>query len=69
MFGDAPYKFSKLSNYICHRHADGNEGAANLCNEMPVRKEAHLLQGSNQGPYPLSKVGSANYSAKKHPRA
>ena len=24
MLGDVPYKFSKLSNNICHRHADGN---------------------------------------------
>ena len=25
MLGAAPYKFSKISNYICHRHADGND--------------------------------------------
>ena len=25
MFGGAPYKFSKISNNICHRHADGNK--------------------------------------------
>ena len=25
MLGGAPYKFSKLSNNICHRHADGND--------------------------------------------
>ena len=25
ILGGAPYTFSKLKNYICHRHADGNK--------------------------------------------
>ena len=27
MLGGAPYKFSKLSNNICHWHTDGNYGS------------------------------------------